>query len=109
MLINRALAFINDNYRNHITAQDVARHIGVSRRLIDLRFRQLQNETILATITTLRLASLCRLLREESGPLRELIAACGFGSTVRAAHLFKARYGISMSEYRKRRVKRPQS
>ncbi len=100
-LVDRALAFIDINYRSPITARDVARHLGASRRLIALRFRQLQHTTLLATITERRLAALCKMLKEESAPLRELIAACGFGSAVRAAHLFKKRYGLSMSAYRK--------
>ena len=100
-LVDRALAFIDGNYLTPITARDVARHLGVSRRLIDLRFRQLQHATLLATITERRLAALCKMLKEETAPLRELIAACGFGSAVRAAHLFKKRYGLSMSAYRK--------
>ena len=100
-LVDRALAFIDGNYRTPITARDVARHLGVSRRLIDLRFCQLQHATLLATITERRLAALCKMLKEETAPLRELISACGFGSAVRAAHLFKKRYGLSMSAYRK--------
>ena len=100
-LVDRALAFIDSNFLTPITARDVARHLGVSRRLIDLRFRQLQHATLLATITERRLAALCKMLKEETAPLRELIAACGFGSAVRAAHLFKKRYGLSMSAYRK--------
>ena len=100
-LVDHALAFIDENYRTPITPRDVARHLGVSRRLIDLRFRQLQHATLLATITERRLAALCKMLKEENGPLRDLIAACGFSSAVRAAHLFKEHYGISMSAYRK--------
>ena len=80
--------------------RDVARHLGISRRLIDLRFHQLQHETLLATINKRRLEALCKMLREESASLRDLIAACGFGSAVRAAHLFKTSYGLSMSAYR---------
>jgi LacI family transcriptional regulator len=99
-LVDRALAFIDGNYRTPITPRDVARQLGVSRRLIDLRFRQLQHETLLATINKRRLEALCKMLREESGSMRDLIAACGFGSAVRAAHLFKSTYGISMSGYR---------
>ena len=99
-LVDRALAFIDGNYRTPITPRDVARQLGVSRRLIDLRFRQLQHETLLATINKRRLDALCKMLKEESGSLRDLIAACGFGSAVRAAHLFKSTYGLSMSDYR---------
>ena len=81
--------------------RDVAAHLGVSRRLIDLRFRQLQHETLLSAITRLRLDALCDLLKEESGSLKKLTAECGFGSVVRATHLFKHTFGVSMSAYRK--------
>ena len=49
----------------------------------------------------LRLNALCNLLKEESGSLKKLTAECGFGSVVRAAHLFKGTFGLSMSAYRK--------
>ena len=100
-LVDRALAFITANYHAPITPRDVANHLGVSRRLIDLRFRQLQHETLLSAITRLRLNALCNLLKEESGSLKKLTAECGFGSVVRAAHLFKGTFGLSMSAYRK--------
>ena len=100
-LVDRALAFITANYHAPITPRDVANHLGVSRRLIDLRFRQLQHETLLSAITRLRLNALCNLLKEESGSLKKLTAECGFGSVVRAAHLFKDTFGLSMSAYRK--------
>ena len=100
-LVDRALAFITANYHAPITPRDVAAHLGVSRRLIDLRFRQLQHETLLSAITRLRLSALRNLLKEESGSLKKLSAECGFGSVVRAAHLFKDTFGLSMSAYRK--------
>ena len=100
-LVDRALAFITANYHAPITPRDVANHLGVSRRLIDLRFRQLQHETLLSAITRLRLNALCNLLKEESGSLKKLTAECGFGSVIRAAHLFKGTFGLSMSAYRK--------
>ena len=100
-LVDRALAFITANYRAPITPRDVASHLGVSRRLIDLRFRQLQHETLLCAITRLRLNALRNLLKEKSGSLKKLSAECGFGSVVRAAHLFKGTFGLSMSAYRK--------
>ncbi len=100
-LVERALEFIEENYHKPVSVGDVVRHLGVSRRLADLRFRQLQNETILEALTKRRLEALHRLLRESSVPLNRLVRECGFGSQVRAARLFKARYGVSMSGYRK--------
>lgn len=100
-LVERALAFIAKNYSKPIGVADVVRHLGVSRRLADLRFRQLQHESILNAITRLRLDELRRRLRETSEPLNRLTHDCGFGSATRATHLFKSRFGVSMSEFRR--------
>ena len=83
-------------------AVSVARHLGVSRRLADLRFRQLEKDTILETITKLRLERLRRTLLSSDAPPGELARAYGFGSVTRAEHLFKARHGQPMTAYRNR-------
>ena len=99
-LVERALEFIEANYSRPIGVRDVVRHLGVSRRLADLRFRQLENESILEAITKRRLARLAALLRESDAPFNRLTRACGFGSATRAAHLFKSRFGVPMTQYR---------
>ena len=99
-LVERALAFIEANYTRPISVRDVIRHLGVSRRLADLRFHQLENESILEAITKRRLVRLSQLLRESNAPINRLARDCGFGSATRAAHLFKRRTGVSMTSYR---------
>ena len=99
-LVERALEFIEANCDRPIGVREVVNHLGVSRRLADLRFRQLENESILEAITKRRLDRLARLLRESDAPFNRLSRACGFGSATRAAHLFKSRFGVSMSNYR---------
>lgn len=100
-LVERARTFIEENYRAPIGVQDVVRHLGVSRRLADLRFRQLEQESILAALTRRRLEHLKTGLRTTDLPAKRLVAEAGFGSAVRAAHLFKARVGMSMTAYRR--------
>jgi len=83
-----------------IGAFDVATHLGVSRRLADLRFRQMTGISILEAILDRRFDELKRHLRDSDVPIEKLIKACGFRTMGNAKNLFKKRYGVSMREYR---------
>ena len=99
-LAERAAAFIRHNAVKGIGAVDVAAYLGVSRSLADLRFRQVHGESMLGMILRLRLEAVKKKLRETDLPIGQVTASCGFGSESRAKHLFKARFGLSMREWR---------
>ena len=99
-LVARGIAYIGKNATRGISTADVVRHLGVSRRLADLRFREFSGKTIHATIIETRLEELKRRLRETEIAIASLTAACGFESENYAKNLFKARFGMSMSAYR---------
>lgn len=79
---------------------DVAAHLGVSRTLADLRFRQVYGESMLSMILRLRLEAVKRKLSETELPIGRICASCGFRSDSRAKHLFKERFGVSMRQWR---------
>ena len=100
-LAERAVAFIRRNATEGIGAADVAAHLGVSRRLADLRFRQATGESILGMILRLRLEAVKRKLAETDMAIGQITASCGFRSETRAKHLFKERFGCPMREWRR--------
>lgn len=100
-LIREALAFIRRNACAGIGPKDVAEHLGVSRRLMDLRFRQIQKRTVLETILDIRLAEVKRRLERTSEPLGEIARDCGFGSAARLANVFRAHCGKTMLDWRR--------
>lgn len=100
-LAEAAKAFIAQEAANGITAADVARHLGVSRRLADLRFREFEGKSLLKTIIETRLAILKRRLKDGSSTIGQTIAACGFRNESYVKRLFKARTGMTMSDYRR--------
>ena len=104
-LAERAVAFIRRNATEGIGAADVAAHLGVSRRLADLRFRQATGESILGMILRLRLEAVKRKLSETNMAIGQVTASCGFRSELRAKHLFKERFGCSMREWRAKNKK----
>ena len=99
-LIRRALEFIEQNKTKPITAIDVVRHLGISRRLADKRFQQFQHETILETITRIRLKEVQRRLRNSKLPITKIAQACGFPDTSYLMTLFQRKFGMTMREWR---------
>ena len=99
-LVGKAIAYINSNATKGITVVDVIKHLGCSRRLADLRFREIAETTILKAITARRMAELKRLLRETNLPINKIAALSGFTCIKRLERLFKMEEGISMHEWR---------
>ena len=99
-LVQRALAFITAHYAEPIRPQDVVRELKVSRRLADLRFSELQGESIGKAILHTRLEAVRRMLTATNDTVENIAAACGFRKVDRMRATFKARYGVSPSEFR---------
>ena len=100
VLIERATKFIAENATKGISPQDVADSLGVSRTLLDLRFRETGNATVGRQILEKRLAVLSSMLRKSKVPISRMIGECGFGSVNHAKAVFKNRFGMSMREWR---------
>ena len=100
-LAERAAAYIRHNATKGVTAADVAAHLGASRSLVDRHFRRVTGESMLEMILRLRLESVKAKLRETSLPVGQIVASCGFRDANYAMHLFKARFGCSMREWRR--------
>ena len=109
-LIERAIKYITENARKSITPNDVASHLGVSRTLLDLRFREMNSGTIGELITKRKLSQLSSLLRRTNTPILKLTKECGFGSINHAKAVFKKRFGMTMKEWRQTKISgvRPQ-
>ena len=101
-LVQRALVYIRRNALKGISVTDVAAHLHVSRRLADLRFRELQGTTIGETIITERLTEVKRLLRETKDPIDAIAIRCGYENPNYLKNLFKRRFAMTMREFRNR-------
>ena len=100
-LVQKAVAYIDRNATKGIGVSDVVRHLKCSRRLADLRFRQLQGRTILEAITERRLDEVKRLLIATNDRIDEIAAACGYPNGNYLKNLFRKRLSMSMREFRR--------
>ena len=100
-LVQKAVAYIERNALSGIGVRDVVAHLKCSRRLADLRFRELQGRTILQAISERKLAEVRRLLLTTNDRMDEIAASCGFPNPTYLKNLFKKRFSMSMSEFRR--------
>ena len=100
-LVQKAVAYIERNALSGIGVRDVVAHLKCSRRLADLRFRELQGRTILQAISERKLAEVKRLLLTTNDRMDEIATSCGFPNPTYLKNLFKKRFSMSMSEFRR--------
>ncbi|MCR5752124.1 MAG: substrate-binding domain-containing protein [Kiritimatiellae bacterium] len=99
-LVEKARTYIRDHACDGIRAADVVAHIGVSRSLLDLRFRQVCGKSILEDILDTRLGEVRRQILETDRTFLQIGAACGFKAPDSLKRLFRSRFGMSMREFR---------
>ncbi len=100
-LIRRALAWISDNVQRAPSVPDVAAALGVSRRLLELRFREVLGESVAKTVLHIRLEALARHLRETDVKMSKACRACGFTNLAHARYAFKRHFSMTMGAWRK--------
>ena len=89
-----------------ISAKDAIAGVGVPRRTVELHFRELTGHSILDEICAVRLRRVKELLSDPSVPIETIAARCGWKSTARLRVFFRREEGVSMSEWRTRRLAR---
>ena len=100
-LVQKAVVYIDRHALEGIGVEDVVRHLKCSRRLADLRFRELQKRSILQAITERRLDEVKRRLRETREKIDSIAASCGYTNPNYLKNLFKKRFAMSMSAFRR--------
>ncbi len=99
-LVGKAMAYIEANGCSNIGIDDIARRLKVSRRLLDLRFREIQNRSILDALQQRRLEAVLKLLKETDVPIGLVGSKCGYENENYLKNLFKSRFGMTMRDYR---------
>ncbi len=99
--VQKVMAYISKEALKGIGVDAVARRFKVSRSLLELRFGELQRESVYEAMLRIRLDEVKRRLRLTDEPIASITAACGWTNPAPPKALFKKRFGMSMREYRK--------
>ena len=100
ILVQKALAFIDRSSTKKISVPDVAAHLKVSRSLLDIRFRELQGETVHAAIIRARLNEVKRRLASTRDGIEKISSDCGWDSINSLKNIFHREVGMSMRSWR---------
>lgn len=99
-LVQRAIDYIRRNACRGIKCNDVAGYLKISRRLLDLRFRQYANRSVADEILETKLESVKQALGSTTDSLTAIAANCGFCNRNHLKNVFKAKTGMSLSAWR---------
>ena len=99
-LVRRADEIIAERACAGLNADVIAGLLGVSRRLLDLRYRQITGRSVRESIEEARMVQVRKLLSGTRLSHREIARSCGYGSESYMEHVFVKRFGRTMREYR---------
>ena len=85
-----------------LTARAVIAEMGCSRRLAEMRFREVTGHSILDEITEIRLANARMMLRDSRKTAEMVAASCGHNSAVALRKAFLSHTGEKLSAWRER-------
>jgi LacI family transcriptional regulator len=98
----RALQFIRQHPTSPLQVADVAEHCGLSRRVLEKRFRTVLNRSVFQELKKVRVKHLCKLLTSTNEPVTEIASRIFFTDFEHFSRYFKSAVGVSPTEYRKK-------
>ncbi len=104
-LVTQALRFIHLNSMIALSVQEVVKHVGTSRRLLEIRFQNVLGRSILQEISSARLERVKQLLLKTDLKVREIAESCEFGTDGYLCRFFLRESGQTISEFRKNQTK----
>ena len=100
VLVQGALSYIAKNVRFGLDPASIAQHFKVSRRLLDMRFREVAGTSVNSAIREQQLSNVRKMLKNTKNPIGMISELCGFSNANYLKTLFRQRFGMSMREYR---------
>lgn len=100
--VSDALDYIREHAGNTIYVEEIARVVGVSRRLLELKFRRTIGSSIYAEVQRRHFERAIELMADPDLTLGEIAYAAGFPSAQVFSSSFRQRFNEAPSAYRER-------
>ena len=98
--IQKTVALIHHHYWGHLTLPVLAHEVGMSKRRLSRRFREVMGMTLRGYLVRVRLEKAQALLTAKQDSITEIAMAVGFGDLPRFDKMFKRYTGFTPSAYR---------
>ncbi len=104
--VKQAMAYMEDHLHEGIRIDDVLDHLQLSRKSLEVRFREARNRTPHAELQYLRVRRAKRLIASTNMGLDDIALSCGFGSGARFSVVFRQHVDMTPSQFRKQHQSR---
>ena len=99
--VTETIKYIESQYRQRISVELIANHLGITRNYLHSLFRQSTGISVQEFIIRTRIGIACDLLKHQDIPIKIVAASVGY-EPVAFGHAFKNAVGICAKEYRAR-------
>ncbi|QDU91033.1 Xylose operon regulatory protein [Pirellulimonas nuda] len=98
--VAESLAFIRANHAHGVNVDEVAAHVSLSRRNLEIAFRKEVGRTIHGEIQRVRFDHARRLLEETDYSVPKVAELAGYGAASYLIQVFRQRLGLTPQRYR---------
>ncbi|OCW93861.1 transcriptional regulator [Macellibacteroides sp. HH-ZS] len=100
--IRTILNYIEKNYANHLSVEELVKQVPLSRRVLEKKFKDETGESLYQYIQNFRIDQFTRLLLTTDYSLFEAALQSGFENYKNVSRVFRKYKSLSPAEYRKR-------
>ena len=100
--IQTILNYIEKNYANHLSVEELVKQVPLSRRVLEKKFKEETGESLYQYIQNYRIDQFTRLLITTDYSLFEAALQSGFENYKNVSRVFRKYKSLSPAEYRKR-------
>lgn len=102
----KAIKCIHQNLSSKLSVEEIVKQVPLSRRLLEMRFKNVTGEPIYQYILKIRMDYFAQLLLTSNDPISEIAMSVGFIDYKNFARQFRILKNCSPSEYRSRNKKK---
>ncbi|MBR5472942.1 MAG: helix-turn-helix transcriptional regulator [Clostridia bacterium] len=103
-LLQNAVAYIHNNFREQITLNGLARYCNVTPNYLGAQFSKKMGISFSDYLNTVRLRYACNLLDGTNLSCKEIAFACGYNSVEHFVYTFKKKLNCTPIGYRKKSI-----
>lgn len=101
-VVEKAKAYIRENFRREISLDDVSREVNVSPYYFSKLFKEESGENFIEYLTRLRIEEAKRALEQQDMSIKEVGIRVGYADPNYFSRIFKKQTGMTPREYRDR-------
>lgn len=105
-LVASVKAYLEAHVCERVTVQSLCTHFGIGQTALMQKFREETNQTLIEHFNDIKIGRAKEMIRKSSMSFGEIAEALGFSSVNYFSKMFKARVGMTLTEYSRQVSKR---